>query len=86
MKINNDIEHQRVWIGIEGNVAEADYTIEDGSLTIYHTYVPTVLEGQGIASQLVRFAYDYALEQGLKPNATCSYAIAWLQRNPEYIK
>jgi uncharacterized protein len=29
-------------------------------------------------------AYDFALENALKPIATCSYAVIWLQRHPEY--
>jgi hypothetical protein len=26
----------------------------------------------------------FALENGYKPVATCSYAVVWLQRHPEY--
>ena len=28
--------------------------------------------------------YDYALKHHLQPIATCSYAVVWLQRHPEY--
>ena len=38
----------------------------------------------GIASALVKAAYDYARCKGLKAVATCSYAVIWLQRHPEY--
>ena len=48
-------------------------------LDILHTFVPKPLEGQGIASELVKFVYDYALEQGFGVSATCSYAAKWLE-------
>ena len=40
--------------------------------------------GKGIASALVKAAYDYGRCKGLKAIATCSYAVVWLQRHPEY--
>ena len=39
---------------------------------------------RGVAAALVKAAYDYALSEGLTPVATCAYAVAWLQRHPEY--
>lgn len=86
MEINNDVAHNRVWAERDGNISEVEYIVSDGMLNIIHTFVPQALEGQGIASQLVKYAYDYALEQGLRPIATCSYARAWLKRHPEYVK
>ena len=35
-------------------------------------------------SALVKAAYDYALDNELVPVATCSYAVKWLERHPEY--
>jgi uncharacterized protein len=85
MQINHDKEGRRVWIQEGGNTAYVEYRLSEGCLEILHTIVPVPLEGQGIASQLVKYAYDYALQQGLAPAATCSYAKVWLQRHPEYI-
>ena len=43
--------------------------------------------GKGItAATLVKAAYDYALANGMKPKATCSYAVRWLERHPELDK
>ena len=44
------------------------------------------IEGRGIAATLVKAAYDYALANGMKPKATCSYAVRWLERHPELDK
>lgn len=67
--------------GVEAHVA---YKSDGKSLDIRHTIVPEPIGGRGIASALVRAAYDYALANNLTPVATCSYAVIWLQRHPEY--
>lgn len=69
---------------VDGSTAFVMYEITDGSLDIRHTIVPDPISGRGIASALVKAAYDYAHENGLSALATCSYAVAWLQRHPEY--
>ena len=84
MEIILNTDSNTAWTEIEGIKANVDYVIRDGKLDIRHTYVPAPLEGRGIASQLVKFVYDYALQEGLIPAATCPYAITWLKRHPEY--
>ena len=59
---------------VDGYTAYVTYIIRDGKLDIRHT----------IAAQLVKATYDYALKHHLQPIATCSYAVVWLQRHPEY--
>lgn len=68
----------------DGFTAHVSYEIDDKSLDIRHTIVPKELGGRGIASNLVKAAYDYAIENRLTPVATCSYAATWLKRHPEY--
>jgi len=86
MEFNHDLKNHRVSATIDGETAFVEYEMEEGELNILHTFVPSPLEGQGFASELVKFVYDYALSQNLKPVATCSYAAKWLQRHPEYSK
>ncbi len=69
---------------VEGYTAYVAYRVENGALDIRHTIVPEEIGGRGIASALVQATYDYALAKGLKAVATCSYAVAWLERHPEY--
>lgn len=69
---------------VDGYIAYVTYCILDGKLDIRHTIVPPEIGGRGIAAQLVKTTYDYALKQHLQPIATCSYAVVWLQRHPEY--
>lgn len=79
-EVNHRPERKRFELEKEGMTAFVEYELEDGALDVTHTIVPPPLEGQGIASALVEAAYQYAAEQGLKPKATCSYAVAWLKR------
>lgn len=67
-----------------GMRAYLSYHISNGQLDVRHTYVPDGMRGQGVASFLVKAAYDYAKASGLTPVATCSYAVVWLERHPEY--
>ena len=68
-----------------GNViAEVTFPSEDGVSTIDHTFVDPSLRGEGIAGKLVKLAADKILAEGTKIAATCSYAVAWFKRHPEY--
>lgn len=84
MDIQHNEEKKRFWVEVDGYTAHVAYDIHDGGLDIRHTIVPKEIGGQGIASALVKEAYDYARCHQLKPVATCSYAVTWLKRHPEY--
>lgn len=84
MDIIHEIEKNEFSITVNGFRAHVSYNADSKSLDIRHTIVPKEIGGQGIASALVKTAYDYALNNGLTPVATCSYAATWLKRHPEY--
>ena len=69
---------------VEGRLAHADYRLEGQRIYFTHTYVPPELEGRGIAGQIVRYALDYARQEGLQVVALCSYVAAFIRRYPEY--
>lgn len=77
-------EKHRFELKRDGMAAFVQYRLVGNNLDVIHTIVPEPLEGQGIAAALVKAAFDYALENQLKPRATCSYAVAWLKRHKEY--
>ncbi len=68
----------------EGFISHVIYRIEGDVFDIRSTFVPDELRGQGIASQLVKAACDYAKKEHLKIKPTCSYARVWLERHPDY--
>lgn len=65
-------------------IAEVTFPTHDGISTIDHTFVDPSLRGQGVAPELVKLAVDKILSEGNRIGATCSYAIAWFRRHPEY--
>ena len=69
---------------VDGRTVFVQYRLLGDSLDIIHTIVPPAIGGRGIAAALVKYAYDYAVENGMKPSATCSYAVTWLHRHPDY--
>ncbi len=76
-------ERERFETVVDGITAYVDYEIHGNALCITHTIVPKEIGGRGIAAQLVEAAYNYADSQGLDRDASCSYAIIWMQRHPK---
>lgn len=84
MEVHHDEAQKKFWVEVDGYKADMSYHLKEGHLDIRHTLVPEAIGGRGIASMLVKTTYDYARHKGLKPMATCAYAVCWLQRHPEY--
>lgn len=85
MEIVHDENRKMFVTTVDGHPAYVEYRLSpENGLDILHTIVPEEIGGRGIASALVKAAYDYARSKGLKPVATCSYAVIWLHRHPEY--
>ena len=81
MDINHNHEQNRFEVLLEGGrVAELSYTLEPGTLSITHTYVPDAARGQGVAGQMTQAALEYARSNDLKVVPICSYAAAYLAR------
>jgi predicted GNAT family acetyltransferase len=68
---------------VHGHLCVCDYRLRDGVMVMTHTEVAPELEGQGIASELVRAALAHAREHGLKVRPLCSYVQAYMRRHPE---
>ena len=81
MKISHLKEANRFEAYIDGHTAFVEYVVREGALVVIHTFVPAPLKGRGIASELVKEAYSYADREGLGCKATCSYALAWLEKH-----
>lgn len=84
MEILHDEGAKKFWTLVDGYKAYVAYEIHESGLDIRRTLVPEAVGGRGIAAALVKAAYDYARAKRLRPVATCSYAVAWLRRHPEY--
>ena len=83
------IQHEqathRFMAALEGYEACLMYRLSGKELNLYHTYVPEVFRGRGIAEQLCRAGFEYAKAHGLTVIPSCSYISgAYLKRHPEY--
>jgi len=85
---NHSIEHdpsgRKFTATVDGQTAQLDYRLEGERMVITHTGVPEAIGGRGIASELVRAAFEHAKAQGWHVHPACSYAAAWIERHPEY--
>ncbi len=58
--------------------------IRPGLVELYHTYVPPALRNQGAAEEMVLKAVEYARKNYKAIIPTCSYAIDFFEKHPEY--
>lgn len=66
-------------------IAEIDFPHRDEKrVNITHVFVDESLRGQGIASNLMKLAYDYIKSKGWMIVAKCPYAIEWFKKHPDY--
>lgn len=56
----------------------------DGAVDIDHIFVDDSLQGQGIAGKLMEALAGHLRAQGKKAVLTCSYAVRWFEKHPEY--
>jgi len=57
--------------------------LDDQSVDFYSTFVPTSQRGKGLAARLVEFGFEWAKQNNLEINASCSYASAVLERSEQ---
>lgn len=78
-------EENRIY-AIDGEdklMAEITFPARNGIAVIDHTYVHPSMRGSGAASRLMEEAVRKIKADGNAIAATCSYAVAWLERHPE---
>ena len=77
-------ETSQIEMQVDGLLAKIEYRRVGNVIYFIHTEVPPELEGQGIASQMARFALDSAKRQGDKVVPLCPFVAAYIKRHPEY--
>ena len=82
--IADNASRQRLEAVVDGELSVLEYRIDGVTLVIRHTEVPEALTGRGIASALMKHAFDSARERGMRVAPRCAYAETWVRRHPEY--
>ena len=83
--VHHDPDAHRFCVKLEGYEACLMYRCHGSEIDLYHTYVPEVFRGKGMAEQLCKAAFEYAKASQLTVVPSCSYISgAYLKRHPEY--
>jgi hypothetical protein len=81
--LNNESENRfEVWI--EGYLSKLEYIKDGKNFVITHVGVYPELRGQGVAGRITQVALEYARANSLRVIPMCSYAAAYIHRNPQY--
>lgn len=83
--VEHDKRGSRFCVELSGYEACLMYRHSGNEIDLYHTYVPEVFRGRGVAERLCHAAFEYAKANGLAVIPSCSYISgAYLKRHPEY--
>ena len=85
LRVQHDRESQRFCVKLYGYEACLMYSQQGKEVDLYHTYVPEVFRGRGIAEKLCKAAFEHAKKGNLQVVPSCSYICDYyLKRHPEY--
>ena len=85
MKEPTKVVRSRFEIQQDGHTGYLEFETDGhGWMTIWHTEVAPELRGKGIGLELVRTAFDYARENGLKVDVICPLALHVIEAHPEF--
>lgn len=81
--INNESE-RRFEVLINGLLSKLDYIQDEDTFVITHVGVHPELRGQNVAGKLTQAGLEFAKAKSLRVIPMCSYAAAYIRRNPQY--
>ena len=84
LEITHNPEHHAFEVLIDGRLSKLDYIQDAKNFVITHVGVYPEHRGQGIAAKIVEAGLEYARQNSLRVIPMCSYAAAYIRRNPQY--
>jgi len=85
MELRHDPENHRYLAEIDGEtVGTAVYHLRNGRHIFVHTEVGQGHEGEGVGSDLARYALDDVRAVGGTVVPVCPFIASWVKRHPEY--
>ncbi|MCS6622762.1 N-acetyltransferase [Roseibacterium beibuensis] len=82
--IRDNTQAHRYELPVDEELAVVTYNLSGQNLMITETLVPEALEGQGIASRLVKHVLHDARDRGLFILPVCPFFSAYLQKHTEH--
>ena len=73
---------KRFELTVDGHVAYLEYDRTHDTLRLVHTEVPKELRGKRLGDTLVKAALEVGRAAGLRIDAVCPFARAYLQKHP----
>lgn len=78
------VTRSRLEIAEDGVTSYLEFeTDEKGWMTLWHTEVAESQRGRGVGLELVKAAFEYAREHGLRVDVVCPYAQHVIAGHPE---
>lgn len=84
LEIAQNLQENRFEVWIDGHLSKLDYIQDGKNFVITHVGVHPDLRGQGVAGKITQAGLDYAKAHSLCVIPMCSYAAAYIRRNPQY--
>ncbi|WP_020674859.1 GNAT family N-acetyltransferase [Geopsychrobacter electrodiphilus] len=84
IKIENNKSAKRFEAIAAGYRVFIDYELNNQTMTLIHTKVPSELEGQGLGGKIVKAALEYAKNHGLQVIPQCPFVLSYIERHQEY--
>jgi uncharacterized protein len=87
--MNIDVQHdpdgKKFYCVINGLECVMEYDLlDEKTMNVTHTYVPTELRNQGIAEAILTRAGEYAVREEMRIVPTCSYASYYFKKHKEF--
>lgn len=82
--VTDNTARQRFELVEDGKLAFSEYRRQDDLLILPHVEADPALRGKGTAGRLMQGTMEIVRERKLKVRPVCGYAVAWLQRHPEF--
>jgi len=84
LEVTHNEAESRFEVWIEGCLSKLDYIRDGKNFVIAHVGVDPEFRGQGVAGKIVQASLEYAKQNSLRVIPMCSYAAAYIRRNPQY--
>jgi predicted GNAT family acetyltransferase len=86
LEVTQNEAENRFEIWIDEELSKLDYIEDKDTFLIAHVGVHPEYRGHGIAGKLTQTGLEYAKAKSLRVIPMCSYAAAYIRRNPQYIE
>jgi uncharacterized protein len=86
LEVSHNPAHHAFEVWIDGQLSKLDYIQDGKNFVITHVGVYPEHRGQGIAAKIVEAGLQYAKANSLRVIPMCSYAAAYIRRNPQHLE